>query len=167
VEGSVFAGNRATLSGGGLAVGYAEALIRSCTFSANEGPLSGTTLYAALAGASLTLDRCIVTGSTGTGFPVTCTVGTTVTASCTDVFGNAGGDWVGCLAGQDGIPGNFAADPLFCDAAALDFTLQADSPCAPGGSACGLVGAEDVGCGPTALVAISWGAIKARYGGGR
>jgi hypothetical protein len=64
------------------------------------------------------------------------------------VYGNAGGDWVGCIADQYGVNGNFSADPLFCDPTHDDFTLAATSPCAPENSPgeCGLIGAWPVGC---------------------
>ena len=40
------------------------------------------------------------------------------------ICGNAGGDWTGCLAGQLGVNGNFAADPLFCDPATGESQLS-------------------------------------------
>jgi hypothetical protein len=74
-----------------------------------------------------------------------------VTLQCCDVFGNAGGDWVGCVAGQDSINGNFSVDPLFCDLPSNDFTLKDNSPCLPGNHPydedCGLIGAWGQGCG--------------------
>jgi len=67
--------------------------------------------------------------------------------ACTDLWGNAGGDWVGPIAGQLGQAGNLSADPDFCDPAAGDFTLAAASPCAPDQSGgCGQIGAWPVGC---------------------
>jgi hypothetical protein len=64
------------------------------------------------------------------------------------VNGNEGGD--AFPAGAVDAGGNFALDPLFCDAASWDFHLQAASPCAPGnhpdGRPAGLIGALDVGC---------------------
>ena len=55
---------------------------------------------------------------------------------------------MGRPAGQLGIEGNFAADPLFCDAAAEDFPLHSDSPCAGiNNPACGHLGAWPIGCG--------------------
>jgi hypothetical protein len=48
---------------------------------------------------------------------------------CSDVYGNQGGDWVGCLEDQNGENGNRSADPLFCDAAAGNYTLAENSPC--------------------------------------
>jgi hypothetical protein len=69
--------------------------------------------------------------------------------TCSDVHGNAGGDYVDCISGLMGVDGNQSADPLFCDASSDDFTLHAASPCAPANApaGCGLVGAFDVACG--------------------
>jgi hypothetical protein len=81
---------------------------------------------------------------------VTCIGGHSTFLTCCDVYGNAGGDWVGCLAGQSGNYGNLSADPLFCDATNNNFGLGANSPCAPDQSPaqCGLIGARPVVCGP-------------------
>jgi hypothetical protein len=86
--------------------------------------------------------------------------------TCCDIYGNAGGDWVGAIAGQYGINGNMSVDPLFCDPENLDFTLHGDSPCAPfspPNPECDLIGAWPVGCAPTPTVKTTWGAIKALY----
>ncbi len=96
-----------------------------------------------------------------------------VVASCTDMFGNEGGDWVGCLAGQGDDRGNFALDPLHCDRRPSPicygpeplgkYMLDSRSPCAPEWSgACGLIGALPVACGLTALEEGTWGRVKAR-----
>jgi hypothetical protein len=72
---------------------------------------------------------------------------------CCDIYGNVGGDWVGCIAGQFGMEGNISEDPLFCDRLNEEFTLRSESPCAPGHNpACGLVGAWPVGCEPPGCV---------------
>ncbi len=88
--------------------------------------------------------------------------------TCCDVFGNEGGDWVGCISDQYGAEGNFSEDPLFCDSAGGNYGLCEDSPCAPGnhpsGVACGLVGANGIACDPCGTSGAdetSWGAIKA------
>lgn len=67
--------------------------------------------------------------------------------TCTDIYGNEGGDWTGDLAGYLGVNGNISMDPLFCDPEAGVLTLRADSPCAPlHDPECGRIGAWPVGC---------------------
>ena len=103
----------------------------------------------------------------------------TVTLTCSDIYGNVGGDWVNCYADQAGVSGNFSADPVFCNPNSGDLTLDAFSPClsAPG---CGQVGAFGLGCGVvttvitegalpgTALQLLAWpnparGSVSIRY----
>ena len=81
----------------------------------------------------------------GAGVPIHCVGNAITTASCTDIYGNAGGDWGGCVTGQEFLNDNFSANPLFCDTATGNFTLDQVSPCldVPG---CGLVGAYGKGC---------------------
>lgn len=104
-------------------------------------------------GGNLTLDRCIIAFSS-TGSAVSCSAQGSITLLCCDLYGNAGGDWVDCAAGQETGNGNIWADPLFCNAAGGDFHLAANSQCAdaPG---CGLIGAYPVGCPPASDVAQS------------
>lgn len=74
----------------------------------------------------------------------------TLDFACCDVFGNVGGDWVDGIAGQLGIEGNIALDPLFCGELnpMHPHTLDDRSPCAPEyNPLCGLIGAWPVGCG--------------------
>jgi len=58
-------------------------------------------------------------------------------------------------------------DPQFCGAAADNFYLQSDSPCAPGnhprGYDCGYIGAYPVNCGTTPTKMKTWGSIKDLY----
>jgi hypothetical protein len=86
---------------------------------------------------------------------------------CCDIFGNTGGDWVGCIEEQYGINGNISEDPVFCDPENGDFTLHEDSPCAPfspPNEECDLIGAWPVECdGPTSVESTTWGRIKATY----
>lgn len=91
-----------------------------------------------------------------------------LSVTCTDIFGNAGGDWVNIVAGQAGVSGNLSADPEFCDLIGSgDFALRSDSPCAPGnhpdGWDCGLIGALDVGCEAVSAEAASWSRVKSLY----
>ncbi len=71
------------------------------------------------------------------------------TLTCCDVYGNAGGNYVDCIAAQQGISGNISEDPLFCGSAnpAEPYSLRDDSPCAaPNNPGCGQIGAYGVGC---------------------
>src|SRR5262245_14918798 len=85
--------------------------------------------------------------------------------SCSDIYRNAGGDWVGVIASQFGASGNISRDPLYCGPAIGDFSLDAASPClAP---ACGRMGALGQGCAgfrtdvPSgATQPVSWGVLK-------
>jgi hypothetical protein len=99
----------------------------------------------------ITVNRSIVSGTlAGRGIPQ-CSEPQFLILSveCSDIFGNAGGDDVCQAAG----PNNSSLDPLFCDAAAGDFTLEANSPCAPANSpaGCNLIGALPVGCQTLAI----------------
>jgi len=173
VAGCLFQGNDVESGGygGGLTVGYdCEAEIHDCTFFDNaadnggalatyDARLSGCTVHANHGsyaggvylnyGATLTLERTIVSASSG-GPAIGCASGSAVTAmTCCDVYDNAGGDYVGCIAAFAGINGNLSLDPLYCDAEAGDFGLLEDSPClpfSPPNPECDLIGAWEPGC---------------------
>jgi len=137
----IFSNNTATFGGGVYSQGASPEL-RSCTFFGNAAT-QGAGLYRGSFG-SIDVEHTIVAFSTQGGAAY-CTEGAfCIWATCSDVYGNVGGDWTGGIGGQD----NLSADPLFCDAAAGDFTLAEASPCAPAHSpaGCGLIGAEPVGC---------------------
>ncbi|RPJ45556.1 MAG: hypothetical protein EHM19_05240, partial [Candidatus Latescibacterota bacterium] len=141
VEGCVISGNRA-ISGGGLMVDYwSEPTIERTTIVGNEAKQSGAGIYS-YDYSHPVIRHCIVAFSTE-GDGVACLDHSSVLLSCVDVYGNAGGDYVGCIREQYGVNGNFSADPLFCDAPLGDFTLAATSPCLPGhhpdGDDCDLV----------------------------
>jgi hypothetical protein len=133
----------AQTGGGGIYCSGGGPVIRNCTIVGCSAP-QGAGIYAA-AGTQLTVEGTIIASSMQ-GEAVWCDEVSAAGLTCSDLFGNAGGDWVGCLADQAATGGNFSLDPLFCDAGGLDFSLAAMSPCAahPG---CGRVGALGVGCG--------------------
>lgn len=190
-----FAGNSADICGGGLScTGESQAQLSGCSFTANTahdggavygGDVSvwsstfsenaaanaGGSLYFYPVGApcghySYEIQNCIIAfgvaaeavyaGSWPSDWPVT----------CTNIYGNAGGDWTGALTLCYGTDGNISEDPLFCGDEHPDepFALHANSPCAPDGNPeCGLIGAWGVGCQATAVEEISWGALKAMF----
>ncbi len=160
-----FLRNTALVSGGGVYLGgHCSASLTSCTFSENAANHGGG-MYCYFDNSPV-VTRSVIAFNTG-GEAFFCDDGCNFpTLSCCDIYGNAGGDWVGCIADQYGVNGNFSADPLFCGDLNADepYALHVDSPCAPDNNPeCGLIGAWGVACGLTAVEPMSWGAIKAMF----
>jgi len=156
---SVFSYNRGTIISLGGAVDVSR-----CTFYG--GGWYGSFLSAYHGDpTSFVIDRSILSSSST--YAVDVPEPSTIEFSCVDLFGNGSGDWVGNIADQADINGNFSADPLFCGPKNGDFTLSGQSPCLPGnhpdGADCGLIGAHGQGCGPVSVEPETWAAIKARY----
>jgi hypothetical protein len=168
-EDCLFTGNVGTGMGALHFLAFVEATLTGCTFAGNSCAVTGTVYAGKMS--TTAIDRCTFWGNdTPNGAAVKCdgdcptaltrtliafgTSGSAIASenagaislACCDLYGNAGGDWVGSIADQLGVNGNIAADPLLCDPANGDFTLRADSPCAPLNSVCGGIGAWPVGC---------------------
>lgn len=161
IEDCVLAHNTATLLGGGaLFASEATVNISRCSFIGNTAARGS-----AIEGyneVTFNVDHSIFYGN-GPSAIVNCLQQTTAVFSCTDVYGNAAGDWIGCLEGQGSLRSNFSADPGFCGAE--DYTIRANSPCAPPGlTGCGQVGALPVACGASGIEPLSWGRVKALFG---
>ncbi len=158
LDGCIFAGNAADSSGGGIYASLSDVTVTGCTFFQNTASLKGGGLYGDLE-TVFTLDRTILAGSAVEA--VWCDSTSFASAGCCDVFGSAGGDWTGALAGQEDVSGNFSADPRFCNATSRDLGLRADSPCLPGlhpnGDPCGLIGALGEACGAVGVPATPGG----------
>ncbi|MBM3319979.1 MAG: hypothetical protein FJY73_04815 [Candidatus Eisenbacteria bacterium] len=152
------AGNTAADSGGVVQTEYADPIrFERCTIAFNGAPHGGAVSVPSGVSSSVILSRSIVAFS-DSGEAVLCDgTGGTAVLSCCDLYGNEGGDWVGFIAPQAEISGNFSADPLFCGGETNDFTLDAESPCLDA-AGCGLVGAWGLGCGGSVGVAAEDGA---------
>jgi len=99
------------------------------------------------------LSATLVAANTGAG--IWRDVGAVPVISCTDIFGNGGGDWLGEFVDQAALRSNLALDPYFCHSAPDEFALRADSPCLPGANACAvLIGARGKGC-DTSVVGVA------------
>ncbi|MCP3998508.1 MAG: hypothetical protein GY722_26085, partial [bacterium] len=110
-----------------LSVSGSGLLLANCTMTGNSSP-SGNAI--SLWNTDLTIQNSIIAfGQEGTAFY--CGDDASLAISCSNIYGNTGGDWVGCSAGQQGINGNISADPQFCDAEHDDLSLTTSSPCAP------------------------------------
>lgn len=150
----VITGNTASgyyAEGGGLDISFTPApLVQNCTITGNSTSDNGFGGGISLQwGADPTIDKCIISGSTA-GQGLYC-VSSTPIISCSNIFGNAGGDDI--CGTDDG--GNFSADPLFCGSEGMQYRLTSASPCAAGnhpGGLCddSLIGALASGCGETA-----------------
>jgi len=163
-----FHGNRSGAYGGAIACQSNELDLQmeECTIALNTAGQGGAGI-SCLDASGLTLRNSTLAFGAG-GEAVRCASGSgTPLVQCCDVFGNSGGDWTGPLEPLLGQDGNMSEDPLFCDPAAGDFTLQECSPCGPLSSPhpeCGLIGAWPIGCGGTPVTRLSWGAVKALFG---
>jgi predicted outer membrane repeat protein len=136
--------------GGALYANGSSPRITSCTFYGNEAVTDGAiTLINCPAPV---IERSIISFS-NQGPGVFCYGESAPLLMCCDVYGNAGGDWIGCIADQLGVNGNIAEDPLFCDPGETDFRVQENSPCAPfspPNPECDLIGALEAGCSSAA-----------------
>jgi predicted outer membrane repeat protein len=128
--------------------GSSQPVITNCTFVGNAGPM-GAVLYndqhSQSCQAIPVFTNCILAYNTGS--PAVVNNGGNPLFSCSDIYGNPAGNWTGVIASQATINGNFSADPLFCNAAAGNWYLLAESPCAPTNNACHTqIGLFGVGC---------------------
>ncbi len=147
IAGCTFDANDAAGDGGALSVWGAvpsSVTLSGCTLIGNAAPLGGGIWVREI---PIEIENTILAFGRE-GEAVTCAGSGLAAMSCTNIYGNAGGDWTGCIADQLGINGCFSADPLFCNAVAGDYTLAETSPCAPAHSpvGCGLIGAHPVAC---------------------
>jgi hypothetical protein len=150
LNGCTFDGNVAGQNyGGGLrAALFSPPTVTSSTFYGNSVVGTGAGISTDGTSSSITLDKTIIAfNHIGEGLEI---VGSLGTITCTDIYGNAGGDWGGLYlpAYLSGPYDNLNLDPLLCDPNTGDFELRQDSPCAPSNSPgqCGLIGAWPVGC---------------------
>jgi predicted outer membrane repeat protein len=154
----IFAHNESSGEGGAVKNWYGPADVTNCTFFGNRAPSGSHLVYRW--GASGTISNSIL-GFGLEGLPLTCPEGGLPEVSRCCVFGNASGDSLCGVLGD-----NAYGDPLFCDAAGGDFSLCSNSTCLPPSNQWGeLVGALGEGCGPCSSVVeeMSWGAIKAMF----
>jgi predicted outer membrane repeat protein len=145
VRNCIFKNNIAPVSGGAIRAKGGDPVIENCTFFDNSSVV-GSAIYV-IAGANPAIQNCIIAFSSG-GIAVESADGTSIPQiSCTNIFGNIGGDWVERIASQADVSGNLSVDPMFCDTALNVFNLQPSSPCSPENNSCEeLIGALETGC---------------------
>jgi len=144
ISNATFAGNSA-VTGGGIDVAGSAVKLSNATFCQNEASNAGGGIYLD-GGSSIDLDASIIAFSTD-GEDIAQWGSAPQVITCTDIYGNTDGDWVGPFAVYAGIAGNFSEQPLFCELLNRIFTLHVDSPCLPHANDCGvLIGAHGAGC---------------------
>lgn len=122
--------------------GASSATLIGCTFFSCEGSLANGIV--ALDGSTVAAENSIL--AFGQYAAATHVDGTSSAVfSCSDIYGNEGGDWTGVIAGQLGTVGNISENPYFCDALAGELTLEEFSTCATSPD-CGVIGAFPVAC---------------------
>jgi hypothetical protein len=142
VRGILFRQNSAARGGAVFSVGSSPTFDR-CTFHGNSSTAgSGGTAFCG-GGAAAAFGHVIVSTSSG-GTAVACEASGAANFTCSDVFGNQGGDWTGCIAGQNGVDGNISLNPRFCSPPVGNFRLHVQSPCLA--QPCGRMGAYGQGC---------------------
>jgi predicted outer membrane repeat protein len=180
VSDCIFSGNSA-VSGGAVSAG--SLTLTNCTFADNSADLGG-----AIRGGNFTLINCTFVRNEASSQGGAVWIGasnnfvisnsiiafslnggavygdesSSATLSCCDIYGNAGGDWTGLIAGQLGINGNINLNPRFCPDGSPDapYTLREDSPCsADNHPTCSLIGAWSVGCGKEGVCSVEPGAL--------
>lgn len=179
----VFVANSATQAGGAVHDYRTFNVYSNCTFVENDSPLGGAIRFASMdwygeepciAGATFVANSGAEGSALSIGYgefaaPITNTLiafgaegaaiqvenGFAPLLTCVDIYANEGGDWVGAIADQLDQGGNISLDPNFCGDADPDnpYTLYQDSPCAAEASACGTIGAYDVGCHTYPIIA--------------
>ncbi|MFC1573369.1 FlgD immunoglobulin-like domain containing protein [Candidatus Eisenbacteria bacterium] len=141
-----FSGNWSDEAGGGIFCSGSVGYLENCTLAGNAAQAGGGLYCEAQAVIELT-NTIVAFGNEGEA--AACDSLSTIVLSCSDLYGNIGGDWVGCVEDQLGLAGNISEDPLFCGLESGDFHLQDDSPCgpfSPPNPECDLIGAWPVGC---------------------
>ncbi len=170
--------------GGHIFLDHSHVSLLSSTLSSGIAPEAGSGVYAdrsslvlqgctcwfsgiALSnGSSAELTNSIITATFDEDPAIECLdAASGANLACCDIFGNGGGDWVGCIASLLGVNGNLCADARFCDpSSGSEFYLRDDSPCAPENNPeCGLIGDWPVACGATPTEEMSWGKMKSRF----
>jgi hypothetical protein len=149
IRNCVFTRNAAS-GGGAILACESSPQFENCTFVENTA--TGGSVIWCHNNSNATFENCIIAFNEQS-HPICCSEASNATLSCSNVYGNADGDWVGCLAGQELANGNFSRNPLFCDPNSGDYAIDAVSPCAPDNNYChALIGACGVACSDWRIV---------------
>jgi len=141
--------------GGAVRLESSSPAIENCTFVGNSDVTEGGGTLQCI-GSSPVISNCIFAFNQA-GVAIACSDSiSSPILTCTDIYGNVDGDWVGCIADQNESDGNFSIGPLFCDTTSEDFHLSDLSACLPENNSCGfLIGTFGLGCTTGQPVALN------------
>lgn len=126
---------------------YIDISLINSTMANNEASINGGGLWLFKSNAKI---YSTIIANSASGEAIYNDQSSNVDISCSDIYGNEGGDWTENIAALADINGNIYADPQFCDPASGDYSLNGLSPCLPDnhpdGSDCDLIGAFVHGC---------------------
>ena len=163
VSGTTWSDNHA-LAGGSVYMAQNQVRFDHCTFVEN-GAIRGGSIFVDVYPSELSVDSSILAFGPE-GDAIWCG-GANVSVRRSDIYGNAGGDWVGCIEPLLGTGENIQRDPLFCDLEGGVFTLDSRSPCALNATSerPAPMGSQPVGCGPSVRgvvpEALAWDLARA------
>ncbi len=154
LSGCLIAHNHANDYGGGLGIAGNNPNISNCTIANNSATNYGGGVYC-INSTTPTFSNCIIASNSIGGSFYIDGPQSVPAITCSDIFGNSGGDWVDYISDQFGVNGNISLDPLFCDTSNSDFHIFDTSPCATANNECqALIGALDIGCFQTVVLAF-------------
>lgn len=139
VSRNLITGNSASY-GGGIACMEADPWIEQATIDGNGARAAGACLFAR-DNSRPTLHSTIATRGRGGG-GLWSDPGSSITTFFCDVWGNLGGNYIGCDPG----PGDLSGDPRFCNQSGAGFRLSQISCCQGAGEEGDDIGAYPVGC---------------------
>jgi predicted outer membrane repeat protein len=143
VSGTIFQYNTTTNRGGAIRCYFSNISLSNCTLTSNSAAEGGGLFLTYSSSADI--DNSIIAFSTA-GESIKIIQDGYSTISCSNIFGNSGGDWIGGISDQLTINNNLSLDPLFDDTVELLY-LHCDSPCSEENNfECGLIGALPANC---------------------
>lgn len=130
----LIAGNVADTGGALYSSGPVGAVFENCIISGNTASAGCGIFSGNNEGTAISLTTSIVYQNSGS--EAIAGDSSAFNISCSDIYGNAGGDWTSNIVQQKDSAANFSVNPGFVDAAQLDFDLKQDSPCRAENSPC-------------------------------
>ncbi|MDX2475622.1 MAG: right-handed parallel beta-helix repeat-containing protein [Candidatus Krumholzibacteria bacterium] len=138
---STYAQNTARYGGAIACLSDAQTNLENCTLTDNTAQMLGGGIFAY--DSAPRINGTIIAFHEGTG--ISAEGGAAPVITCSDIFGNSRGDWVGSIASQLDVGNNINADPLFCDPTS-GYSLMDESPASSPTLECGYMGAWPIGC---------------------